>query len=79
LSRSIITSLTVLIVVVILYIWGGEAMHGFAFALLVGVISGTYSTIYIAAPLALWLGNRNEKKPLTTSRVAQASQPKALR
>ncbi len=79
LSRSIITSLTVLIVVVILYIWGGEAMHGFAFALLVGVISGTYSTIYIAAPLALWMGNKSEKKPATPSRVAQASQPKALR
>ncbi|MFO0896784.1 MAG: protein translocase subunit SecD [Pirellulales bacterium] len=79
LSRSIITSLTVLIVVVILYIWGGEAMHGFAFALLVGVISGTYSTIYIAAPLALWMGNKGEKKPAAAARVTQASQPKALR
>jgi SecD/SecF fusion protein len=56
LSRTILTSLTVFIVVVILYFFGGDGIHGFAFSFLVGVISGTYSTIYIASPLLLMLG-----------------------
>ncbi|MBN2578288.1 MAG: protein translocase subunit SecD [Pirellulales bacterium] len=55
LSRTIITSLTVLIVVVVLYFFGGQALRGFAFALIVGVVSGTYSSIYIASPVLLWL------------------------
>ncbi|MCK5394129.1 MAG: protein translocase subunit SecF, partial [Candidatus Omnitrophica bacterium] len=53
LSRTIITSLTTLVVIVSIYILGGEALKGFSFALLVGVIAGTYSSIYIASPLVL--------------------------
>ncbi|HEX2474540.1 MAG TPA: protein translocase subunit SecF, partial [Lacipirellulaceae bacterium] len=55
LSRTILTALTVFLVVVILYFFGGEGIHSFAFAFLVGVIAGTYSTVYIAAPVLLWL------------------------
>jgi SecD/SecF fusion protein len=55
LSRTLLTSFTVMLVVVILYIWGGDALHGFAFTLLVGVTAGTYSSIYVAAPILLWL------------------------
>jgi SecD/SecF fusion protein len=55
LSRTILTALTVFIVVLILYIFGGQGIHGFAFALVVGTISGTYSTIYVASPILLWL------------------------
>jgi len=55
LSRTILTSLTVFIVVLILYLFGGPGIHGFAFALVVGTISGTYSTIYVASPILLWL------------------------
>ncbi len=55
LGRTILTSGTVLIVTLILYIWGGQEIHAFAFAMLVGLVSGTYSTVYIAAPLVLWL------------------------
>ena len=51
LSRTIITSLTVFAVVLSLFIFGGEVIHDFAFALLVGVIVGSYSTIFIASPL----------------------------
>ncbi|MBW3539640.1 MAG: protein translocase subunit SecD [Planctomycetes bacterium] len=58
LARTILTSLTTLMVVSILYIWGGEAIHGFAFCLVVGMVVGTYSTIYVAAPVLLWLMNR---------------------
>jgi len=54
LSRTILTSLTVFLVVVILYFFGGPGIHGFAFALVVGTVSGTYSTIYVASPLLLW-------------------------
>ena len=55
LSRTVLTSFTVLLVVLILYIFGGQAMHGFAFALFIGVLTGTYSSIYVAAPVLLWL------------------------
>jgi SecD/SecF fusion protein len=55
LSRTILTALTVFMTVVILYFFGGEGIHSFAFAFLVGVVAGTYSTVYIAAPVLLWL------------------------
>jgi preprotein translocase subunit SecF len=53
LSRTILTSFTVTIVVAVLYIFGGAVIHDFAFALLVGVIFGTYSSVFIAAPVVL--------------------------
>ncbi len=53
LSRTLITSLTTLVVVVILLLWGGEVLRGFAFTLSMGIIFGTYSSICIAAPLVL--------------------------
>ncbi|WP_224998588.1 protein translocase subunit SecDF [Cesiribacter sp. SM1] len=53
LSRTIITSLTVFIVVLVLFMFGGDALRGFSFALLLGVIFGTYSSIFIAAPIVL--------------------------
>ncbi len=51
-SRTLITSLTTLTAVLSLYLLGGEALQGFSFAMLVGVVLGTYSSIFIAAPLA---------------------------
>lgn len=59
LSRTLLTALTVFITVVILYFWGGDGIHGFAFAFLVGVVAGTYSTVYIAAPVLLWLSGES--------------------
>ncbi|HOO00279.1 MAG TPA: protein translocase subunit SecF [Syntrophales bacterium] len=53
LSRTILTSLTVILVVVVLFFFGGAVIHDFAFALLVGVTVGTYSSIFIASPLVL--------------------------
>ena len=55
LGRTILTSGTVIIVTIVLYIWAGQEIHPFAFAMLIGLISGTYSTVYIASPLVLWL------------------------
>jgi len=51
LSRTIITSLTTFVVVLALFLWGGAVLHGFAFALLVGVIVGTYSSAFVATPV----------------------------
>ncbi len=53
LSRTLLTSLTTLVVVVTLFILGGGIIHDFAFALLVGVLIGTYSSIYVASPILL--------------------------
>ncbi len=53
LSRTILTSFTAWLVVVILFFFGGEGLHGFAFALVVGFLSGTYSTVYIATPILI--------------------------
>ena len=58
LSRTIVTSMTTLFVVVILYSFGGDVIHNFAFALLVGVIIGTYSSIFIACPILVEWENR---------------------
>lgn len=62
-SRTLLTSFTVLVVVAILYFYGGEVLNDFAFCLLVGFISGVYSTVFIASPLML-LFHGNKKKGL---------------
>lgn len=51
LSRTIMTSLTVFLTAVILFIFGGEVLRGFAFAMSIGVLAGTYSSIFVAAPI----------------------------
>lgn len=63
LTRTIITSLTTLIVVLILYFFGGSVIHNFAFALIIGVIIGTYSSIFVASPIVIdWELRSQEKK-----------------
>lgn len=59
LSRTLLTSFTVLMVVVVLLIYGGEVLNDFAFSLLVGFISGVYSTVYIASPLIIAFQRKN--------------------
>ena len=56
LSRTIMTSALTLCVVVVLFIYGGAAIHGFALALIIGIIIGTYSSIYVAGALAVVMG-----------------------
>ncbi len=58
LSRTILTSGTALLATLILYLFGGQGIHAFAFTMLVGIITGSYSTIYIASPIVLWLQHR---------------------
>jgi preprotein translocase subunit SecF len=56
LPRTVITALTVFLSLLGLYFFGGDVIHGFATAMLVGVIVGTYSSIFVAAPLLIYLG-----------------------
>ncbi len=56
LSRTIMTKLVTLLVVVALLIFGGETLHGFSAALVIGILAGTYSSIYVSAALAMDLG-----------------------
>ena len=60
LSRTIITSLTTLLVLISLYLFGGELIKNFAFALILGVIVGTYSSIYIASNALVMMGLTSE-------------------
>jgi preprotein translocase subunit SecF len=58
LGRTVITAGTTFLSVSALFLFGGEVLHGFAFTMLVGIVSGTYSTVFIAAAIAIILGNR---------------------
>ncbi len=58
LSRTIVTSVTTLLVVVILFIFGGEVLRGFSFALICGVVIGTYSSVFVASPVVVELNLR---------------------
>ncbi len=66
LSRTLLTSLTTLIVVAILFWFGGPGVHGFAFTLMVGIIVGTYSSIFIASPALLWLDGLESAAPASS-------------
>jgi preprotein translocase subunit SecF len=58
LGRTVITSGVTFLAVLALFLFGGEVLHGFAFTMLVGVVTGTYSTVFIAASIAIILSRR---------------------
>jgi SecD/SecF fusion protein len=62
LSRTVITSLTVFMVALVLFIFGGEVIKGFTFALLIGIVFGTYSSIAIATPIVIDFDKANKGK-----------------
>jgi len=70
LSRTIITAGTTFLAVLALYLFGGEVLEGFAFTMLVGIISGTYSTIFIASSIAIILGGKQAKGRTQSARKA---------
>jgi preprotein translocase subunit SecF len=79
LSRTIMTSVTTLLVVVVLFFFGGDLIHGFSTALIIGIVVGTYSSIYVASALALGLGvSRSDLLPVVKegadTRSGQTSQ-----
>jgi preprotein translocase subunit SecF len=77
LGRTVVTSLTTLLVLVALAIYGGDMIFGFALALLIGVIVGTYSSVYVASSLLMMLGvsRRDLIVPATQDQDADASTP----
>jgi len=76
LSRTIMTSFATLLVVIALFYWGGEIIHGFATALIVGIVVGTYSSIYVASAVALALGiSREDLMPVKKEGAGQDSMP----
>ncbi|HWL10895.1 MAG TPA: protein translocase subunit SecD [Planctomicrobium sp.] len=58
LSRTLLTATTTLAVLMVMYILGGDGIHGFAYCLFLGIIVGTFSSVFIACPALLWLTNR---------------------
>lgn len=65
LPRTLLTSSTTLVVLIILYLIGGESVRGFSLCLILGIVVGTYSSIYVASPVLVWIMSRNSgKKPL---------------
>jgi preprotein translocase SecF subunit len=72
LARTVITAGTTLLATIALFLFGGEVLRGMAFALIVGVVAGTYSTVFIASGIAiLWQGNR----PIKGQAVSSAATP----
>jgi SecD/SecF fusion protein len=71
LSRTLLTAGTTLMTLFVMYVWGGPAIHGFTFILLVGILFGTYSSIAIAAPILLF----GVKKPAVAKSVETQSTP----
>ena len=75
-SRTIITAGTTFLAVFGLYLFGGEVLHGFAFTMLVGIVSGTYSTIFIASSIAILL-SKKRRSPSTSAAVTPAAAARA--
>ena len=69
LSRTLISSATTLFAVLGLYLFGGEVLRGFGFTMVVGILLGTYSTVYISCPIVVWWRGRGEK-PSTSAKAA---------
>jgi preprotein translocase subunit SecF/SecD/SecF fusion protein len=77
LSRTILTGMTALAVLLALYIFGGEVIRNFNLAMLLGVVIGTYSSIFIAAPLLGYLGVKRDWSDAAAKAVAASSKAKA--
>jgi preprotein translocase subunit SecF len=73
LGRTIITAGATLLSVVALYLFGGEVLKGFAFTMIVGIISGTYSTVFIAAAIAIILSRQREQARVPATPAASAA------
>lgn len=81
LSRTTLTSLTTFFVVLTLYLFGGEILKGFSFTLLIGVVVGTYSSIFVASPILMWLkfsiSEFREKEAATLKREKEKEKMRA--
>ena len=73
LSRTILTSVTTLVALLSLYVFGGQVIRGFTFAMIWGVLVGTYSSVFVASPLLLMLGVKREWSGLGGAKVKQTA------
>jgi preprotein translocase SecF subunit len=67
LSRTVLTGGTIVLSALARYFPGGPGLHDFAFAILIGIFAGTYSSIFVASPIVLWWTRRNDGEPLLPS------------
>lgn len=80
LSRTFMTSGLTFLTVIALFLFGGPVLHGFSFALLCGIIVGTYSSIFVASPIVLfWHNYIDKRRPARTPAVAAAARPETAR
>jgi preprotein translocase subunit SecF len=70
LTRTLISNGTTFLAVLGLYLFGGEVLRAFGFTMVVGIVVGTYSTIYIASPIVVWWQNRSTKPPAAAAKAA---------
>jgi preprotein translocase subunit SecF len=75
LPRTLMTSVSVLLALAALYIWGGEVISGFTFTMIWGVLIGTYSSFFIATPVLLLLGTPRDAQKATEAKAAAAARP----
>jgi preprotein translocase subunit SecF len=75
LSRTVITAGTTFVSVLALFVFGGEVLRGFAFTMLVGIVAGTYSTIFIASSIAIILSQRKRATTAVAATPAPATRP----
>jgi preprotein translocase SecF subunit len=75
LPRTLMTSVATLVALVSLYVFGGEVIRGFTFAMIWGVVVGTYSSIFIAAPVLIILGTKRDWSQVAAKAAAQAARP----
>lgn len=75
LSRTILAAATVFLVSAVLYWFGGEGVHLFAFVMVMGVLVGTYSSIFVASPLLLFLGEGKHAEPHHVAAAEEAEKP----
>ena len=76
LSRTFSTSASVLVVMIAIFVWGGETIRGFIFALLIGTILGVYSTLFVAVPIAHDIVLKKKKKKELASAKTAATEKK---
>jgi preprotein translocase subunit SecF len=75
LSRTVMTSGLTFLTVIALFIWGGPVLHGFSFALVCGIIVGTYSSVFVASPIVLFWHNFVDRRKRTAPALATAPRP----
>ena len=79
LSRTVMTSGLTFLTVIALFIWGGPVLHSFSFALVCGIIVGTYSSVFVASPIVLFWHNFVDRRKRTAPALATAPRPQSVR